>query len=40
MVKRETNSWLWPAVMLVYMTGLAYLAAFVVYQVARAAGLG
>jgi ferrous iron transport protein B len=39
-VKRETNSWLWPSVMLVYMTGLAYLAAFIVYQVARACGLG
>ena len=39
-VKRETNSWLWPAVMLGYMTGLAYLAAFIVYQAARAAGLG
>ena len=39
-VKRETNSWLWPAVMLVYMTALAYLAALIVYQVARACGLG
>src|SRR6195952_684399 len=39
-VKRETNSWFWPAVMLVYMTTLAYLAAFIVYQVARASGLG
>jgi ferrous iron transport protein B len=39
-VKRETNSWLWPAVMLVYMTALAYLAAFIVYQLARASGLG
>jgi ferrous iron transport protein B len=39
-VKRETNSWLWPAVMLVYMTGLAYLAALIVYQAARACGLG
>ena len=39
-VKRETNSWLWPAVMLVYMTGLAYLAALIVYQVARTCGLG
>ena len=37
-VKRETNSWLWPVVMLVYMTALAYLAAFVVYQTARALG--
>ncbi|HEX3885868.1 MAG TPA: ferrous iron transporter B [Phenylobacterium sp.] len=39
-VKRETNSWLWPAVMLVYMTALAYLAALIVYQVARLCGLG
>jgi ferrous iron transport protein B len=39
-VKRETNSWLWPAVMLVYMTALAYLGAFIVYQLARASGLG
>jgi ferrous iron transport protein B len=39
-VKRETNSWLWPAVMLAYMTGLAYLAALIVYQLARACGLG
>jgi len=37
-VKRETNSWLWPAVMLVYMTALAYLAAFIVYQTAAALG--
>jgi ferrous iron transport protein B len=39
-VKRETNSWLWPAVMLVYMTGLAYLASLITYRVAVAAGLG
>ena len=39
-VKRETNSWLWPAVMLVYMTALAYLAALIVYQAARLFGLG
>jgi ferrous iron transport protein B len=39
-VKRETNSWLWPIVMLVYMTALAYVAALIVYQVARAYGLG
>jgi ferrous iron transport protein B len=37
-VKRETNSWLWPAVMFGYMVTLAYLAALVVYQVARAMG--
>jgi ferrous iron transport protein B len=39
-VKRETNSWLWPLVMLVYMTALAYAASFAVYQGAVAAGLG
>jgi ferrous iron transport protein B len=39
-VKRETNSWLWPMVMLVYMTGLAYAAAFAVYHTAAAFGLG
>lgn len=31
-VRRETNSWKWPLVMLFYMTGLAYLASLVVYQ--------
>ncbi|MDO7851023.1 ferrous iron transport protein B [Hymenobacter convexus] len=30
---RETKSWRWPVAQLVYMTGLAYAAAFVVYQV-------
>jgi ferrous iron transport protein B len=39
-VKRETNSWLWPTVMLVYMTALAYIAALITFQVASAAGLG
>ncbi len=39
-VKRETNSWRWPIVMLVYMTGLAYLAALLTYQTAVAFGLG
>ena len=37
-VKRETNSWRWPAVMFIYMTALAYAAAFVTYHVARAWG--
>ncbi len=37
-VKRETNSWRWPAIMFVYMIGLAYLAAFVVFHLARALG--
>ncbi|RAK56574.1 ferrous iron transport protein B [Phenylobacterium deserti] len=39
-VKRETNSWLWPAVMFVYMTSAAYLASFIVYRVAVALGGG
>ena len=32
-VKRETNSWRWPAFMLLYMTVLAYVISFVVYQI-------
>ena len=39
-VKRETNSWKWMAIMIVYMFGLAYLAAFVTYRVAVALGGG
>jgi ferrous iron transport protein B len=31
-VKRETKSWKWPVIQLVYMTGLAYLMSWVVYQ--------
>ena len=31
-VKRETNSWKWPIFMQVYMTALAWLAAFLVFQ--------
>ncbi len=32
-VYRETKGWKWPAVQLLYMTGLAYLSAFIVFQV-------
>jgi ferrous iron transport protein B len=32
-IRRETNSWFWPAFTFVYMTSLAYLGALVVYQV-------
>ncbi len=39
-VKRELNSWKWMWVMVAYMFGLAYLAAFVVYRVAVAMGGG
>ena len=30
--RRETNTWRWPVVMWLYMTALAYIAAFCVYQ--------
>ena len=36
--RRETNSWLWPAVMWLYMTGLAYLFSLIVYQGGKALG--
>jgi ferrous iron transport protein B len=39
-VKRETNSWLWPAVMFGYMTAMAYAASLIVYQAAVALGAG
>ena len=32
-VYRETKSWTWPIAQLVYMTGLAYLSSWLVYQV-------
>jgi ferrous iron transport protein B len=31
-VRRETNSWKWALFQIAYMTGLAYVAAFIVYQ--------
>ncbi len=39
-VKRETNSWVWPTVMFAYMVALAYLAAFLTYNAAVALGWG
>ncbi len=39
-VKRELNSWKWMWVMVVYMFGLAYLAAFLTYRTAGALGGG
>ena len=39
-VKRELNSWKWMWVMVVYMFGLAYLAAFVTYHLSVALGGG
>ncbi len=34
-VKRETNSWRWPLIMIVYMTTMAYLASFTVYHIGQ-----
>ncbi|MBK6936133.1 MAG: ferrous iron transport protein B [Chitinophagaceae bacterium] len=34
-VKKETRSWKWPIVQLVYMTGLAYLLSLLVYQLLK-----
>lgn len=39
-VKRELNSWKWMWVMVIYMFGLAYLAAWIVYRVTVAFGGG
>lgn len=38
--KRETGSWKWAAFQLIYMTVLAYAAAFATYQACCSAGLG
>ncbi|HET6584239.1 MAG TPA: ferrous iron transport protein B [Nannocystaceae bacterium] len=37
-VRRETRSWRWPAFMFVSMTGIAYVAALIVYQGGRLLG--
>jgi ferrous iron transport protein B len=37
-VKRETQSWRWPAFLFVYMTSLAWVTSFIVFQVGRALG--
>jgi ferrous iron transport protein B len=34
-VKRETRSWKWPVIQLVYMTGLAYVMSFIFYQLLK-----
>lgn len=39
-VRRETESWRWPILMLVLMNSLAWLASFAVFQIGRALGLG
>jgi ferrous iron transport protein B len=37
-VKKETNSWRWPVFMTVYMTGLAWFAAFATFQIGSLMG--
>lgn len=37
-IRRETNSWRWPAFTFAYMTGMAYVGALVTYQVATRLG--
>ena len=39
-VKRESHSWSWPAFLFVYMTALAWVSSFVVYQGGRLLGFG
>ena len=39
-VKRETNGWRCPLIMLLRLFGLAYVAAFITYRVALALGAG
>lgn len=34
-VRRETRTWKWPLIQLVYMTGIAYLMSFIVYQLLK-----
>lgn len=38
-VKRETNSWRWPVIMIVYMTAMAYVASLAVYQGGKLLGM-
>jgi len=39
-VRRETNTWRWPLFMICYMTGLAYIMSFIVYQGGAYLGMG
>lgn len=39
-VRRETNSWKWPIIMLTYMTSLAYICSLIIYQGGVALGWG
>ncbi len=37
-IKKETNSWRWPLIMVGYMSTLAYIASFLVFQIGTLAG--
>ena len=39
-VRRETQAWTWPLFQLAYMTGLAWVLAFLTYQGGRLLGWG
>ncbi len=39
-VRHETNSWRWPLFMIIYMTGLAYFTALIVFQGGKLLGFG
>jgi ferrous iron transport protein B len=34
-VRRETKSWKWPVIQLIYMTSLAYVMSLIAYQVLK-----
>jgi ferrous iron transport protein B len=34
-VKRETRSWKWPIIQLIYMTGMAYIISLIAYQLLK-----
>jgi ferrous iron transport protein B len=34
-VKRETGGWKWPIIQFLYMTGLAYIISFIIYQLLK-----
>lgn len=39
-VRKETNSYLWPLFLFVYMTGLAYISSYLIYQIGTYLGFG
>lgn len=34
-VKKETNSWKWPIIQLVFMTGFAYIVSLIAFQILK-----